>query len=134
MATVTVRNLDDEVRRLLRIRAAGNDRSMEAEIRDILTQSVTASPRSATRPRQARQDTSSSPSLERSELDLSVLTPRERTVSALVAQGLTNRQIAAELYLSERTVESHVSSVLSKFGLRSRAGVAALLATRGSGS
>lgn len=37
MAVVSVRNLDDEVKRLLKIRAAANDRSLEAEIRDILT-------------------------------------------------------------------------------------------------
>lgn len=40
MATITVRNLDDDVQRLLKQRAAANDRSMEAEVREILTESV----------------------------------------------------------------------------------------------
>ncbi len=40
MATITVRNLDDEVQRRLKQRAAANDRSMEAEVREILTMSV----------------------------------------------------------------------------------------------
>jgi plasmid stability protein len=40
MATITVRNLDPEVQRLLKRRAAANDRSMEAEAREILTASV----------------------------------------------------------------------------------------------
>jgi plasmid stability protein len=43
MATITVRNLDDEVQRLLKQRAAAHDRSMEAEVREILTESVRAS-------------------------------------------------------------------------------------------
>lgn len=48
-----------------------------------------------------------------------ILTPREREVAALVAEGSTNAQIAARLQLSERTVEKHVSSVLSKLELSS---------------
>lgn len=48
------------------------------------------------------------------------LTPRETDVLSLVAQGRSNRQIAAQLGLGVRTVESHVSSTLAKLGLRSR--------------
>lgn len=59
---------------------------------------------------------------------LARLTPREREVAALVAEGRTNAEIAAHLQLSERTVEKHVSSVLTKLGLSSRTGVVALLA------
>jgi DNA-binding CsgD family transcriptional regulator len=59
---------------------------------------------------------------------LARLTPREREVAALVAEGSTNALIAAQLRLSERTVEKHVSRVLSKLGLSSRTGVVALLA------
>ena len=65
---------------------------------------------------------------------LGALTPREREVAALVAGGRTNAQIAARLYLSERTVEKHVSSVLGKLGLSSRTGVVGLLARQGLGS
>ena len=59
---------------------------------------------------------------------LSALTPREREVAALVADGHTNAQIALRLHLSESTVEKHVSRVLAKLGLSSRAGVVRLLA------
>ena len=45
---------------------------------------------------------------------------REREVAALIGQGKTNGEIAAELVLSKRTVESHVSKILSKLGLTSR--------------
>ncbi|MBX9243546.1 response regulator transcription factor [Actinotalea ferrariae] len=49
------------------------------------------------------------------------LTTREAEVLRLVASGRTNRAIAAELWLSERTVAHHVSSILAKLGVRSRA-------------
>jgi non-specific serine/threonine protein kinase len=55
------------------------------------------------------------------------LTPREREVAALVARGLTSRQIAAELGLAERTVETHVNRVLHKLGLTSRTQIAVWL-------
>lgn len=48
------------------------------------------------------------------------LTPREEEVAALVAQGLTNRQIAARLVISESTAETHVSRIFRKLGLQSR--------------
>ncbi|MCJ7661803.1 MAG: helix-turn-helix transcriptional regulator, partial [Anaerolineales bacterium] len=48
------------------------------------------------------------------------LTGREREVAALIGQGKTNGEIATELILSKRTVETHVSHILSKLGLTSR--------------
>ncbi|OLT18323.1 DNA-binding response regulator [Pseudonocardia sp. CNS-139] len=60
---------------------------------------------------------------------LAALTGRERTILALVARGLSNRQIAAELYISERTARTHVSHVLTKLQLASRT-QAALVAIR----
>lgn len=52
------------------------------------------------------------------------LTRREREVAALLLQNRTNREIADELVIGERTVESHVSSILSKLGLTSRREIA----------
>ena len=48
------------------------------------------------------------------------LTPAERRVATLVAAGRTNREVAAALVLGERTVESHLTSIYSKLGVRSR--------------
>jgi DNA-binding NarL/FixJ family response regulator len=49
-----------------------------------------------------------------------VLSEREQEIALLAASGQTNPEIAAALYLSRKTVERHVSSVLGKLGLRSR--------------
>jgi DNA-binding CsgD family transcriptional regulator len=54
-----------------------------------------------------------------------LLTPREREVLALVADGLSDRQIAAKLVLSEHTVHRHMSNVLAKPGCTSRAAAVA---------
>ena len=53
----------------------------------------------------------------RSRLDL---TERERDVVALVAKGLTNREVAAELYMGDKTVEYHLRNVFAKLGVTSR--------------
>ncbi len=58
----------------------------------------------------------------------SPLTRREAEIAALVADGRTNREIAGSLYLSERTVEQHVRSILQKLTLPNRAAVAAWVA------
>jgi DNA-binding NarL/FixJ family response regulator len=62
-----------------------------------------------------------SPAPERPSADEAPhLTRREREVAALVARGVTSRQIAKELVLSERTVDNHVANILKKFSPLSR--------------
>lgn len=58
------------------------------------------------------------------------LTPREEEVAGLVANGLSNRQIADTLVLSERTVENHVAHIMGKLGFGSRAQIAAWVVGR----
>jgi len=60
---------------------------------------------------------------------LRALTAQERKILDLVADGKTNRQIAAELYLAEKTVKNYVSSMLAKLGLERRT-QAAVFATK----
>jgi DNA-binding NarL/FixJ family response regulator len=49
-----------------------------------------------------------------------VISPAEERVLAVLGQGASNREIASALYLSVRTVESHISSLLAKTGCRNR--------------
>ena len=61
------------------------------------------------------------------------LTPAQERVAALAARGATNREIAQTLYMSGRTVESHLTTVYRELGIRSRAQLAAALAATASG-
>jgi len=60
------------------------------------------------------------PSLTTVSADLSALTPRELEVLGLIARGLSNAELAAELTLSEATVKTHVARILTKLQLRDR--------------
>ena len=60
--------------------------------------------------------------------DTGTLTGREHEIALLVAQGQTNKQIAAHLVISPRTAEGHVQSILAKLGFTSRTQIAAAFA------
>jgi DNA-binding NarL/FixJ family response regulator len=60
--------------------------------------------------------------------ELSVLTPQEQKILMLVAEGKTNKEIAADVFLSDKTVKNYVSSILSKLNLERRAQAAAFVA------
>jgi len=59
------------------------------------------------------------------------LTPAEERVASLVAEGKTNKEVAAALYLSDRTVEGHLARIFGKLGIRQRTEIAGALQTRG---
>ena len=62
--------------------------------------------------------------------ELSSLSPQERKILTLVSEGKTNKEIAKEVYLSDKTVKNYVSSILSKLNLRRRSEAAAFIAGR----
>jgi DNA-binding CsgD family transcriptional regulator len=73
---------------------------------------------------------SAAPEQPSASIRADTLTRREQELAALVAQGLTNRQIASELSISEHTAATHVGRILKKLGLRSRAQIDSRLAER----
>jgi len=66
--------------------------------------------------------------------ELAQLTSQERKILLLVAEGKTNKEIAAEVFLSDKTVKNYVSSILAKLNLERRAQAAAYMAKLGGGS
>ena len=67
----------------------------------------------------------------RSGRDSAALTPREEEVALLVSRGLTNRQIASELSISEHTVATHIAKILKRLNLNSRSRLSAWMTERG---
>ncbi|NKQ51358.1 helix-turn-helix transcriptional regulator [Amycolatopsis sp. K13G38] len=61
----------------------------------------------------------------RADRGIAELTPQEEAVSELVARGLSNREVAAELFVSAKTVQYHLTRIYAKLGIRSRAELAA---------
>ena len=57
---------------------------------------------------------------------LGLLTPRETEILALIAEGMSNREIASALFLAEKTVKNNVSGILSKLGMQRRTQAAVL--------
>lgn len=70
------------------------------------------------------------PSPDTSRVRVATLTRREEEIADLVARGMTNRQIAAELTLSRHTVANHVARILSKLGVDSRSHITAWVVER----
>jgi DNA-binding NarL/FixJ family response regulator len=62
--------------------------------------------------------------------ELAALSDQEKKILGLIAEGKTNKEIAAEIYLSDKTVKNYVSSILSKLNLRRRSEAAAFIAER----
>jgi len=94
----------DELLRAVRVIAAGEALLAPSVTRRMIAEFVSRS----TTPR-------------RSADELSRLTPRETEVLRLLARGMSNAEIAAQLFVSEETVKTHVGKVFSKLGLRDRA-------------
>lgn len=121
---------DDKVLPALRAGAAGylskdvDPADLEAAIRTVHRGGTVLGP--AVAPRVLDQATTSPP---RDDDRLAELTPREREVLALLGQGMSNRQIAEALYVAEKTVKTHMSSILTKLRVTDRTR-AALYAVR----
>ncbi|MFC8799821.1 LuxR C-terminal-related transcriptional regulator [Promicromonospora sp. NPDC057138] len=99
----------------------------------VSTGSTTEAAGSSTGPAEAQGETAGDPAVGQEELCgqwNGLLTERELDVARLVVQGRTNRQVAASLYVSVRTVEVHLGRVFRKLGVRSRTELA-VLALRG---
>lgn len=62
--------------------------------------------------------------------ELALLSEQERKILDLIAEGMTNKEIAQEIYLSDKTVKNYVSSILSKLNLHRRSEAAAFIARR----
>ncbi len=92
--------------------AEGQAMTLHQAIEYALTPAEAASPQTERKKRRAGTHTE-------------LLTLREREVAALVARGLTNRDIAARLVVTERTAETHIQNILNKLGFTSRAQIAA---------
>ena len=73
------------------------------------------------------------PAASRHEVDRPTLSGREKQVLSMVVMGMSNKAIAAKLYLAESTVKCHLSSAFSKLGVRSRNEAADLILHSGSG-
>jgi DNA-binding CsgD family transcriptional regulator/tetratricopeptide (TPR) repeat protein len=71
------------------------------------------------------------PGVRRGPAPSAVFTPREAEVLALLAQGRTNRQVGAALYISEKTASVHVSNILAKLGANGRTEAVAIAASKG---
>jgi len=103
---------------------AAYDRGMELPAEDAVTYALQQPQQQPKKPPARLPENSRAPAMPGGGL----LTPRELQVARLVAGGRSNKQIAAELVISQRTAEGHVERILAKLGFTSRAQVAAWVA------
>src|SRR5919199_451812 len=87
--------------------------------------------RAADEPAPTTKVAAESPTALPAQGPLAWLTPREREVAGLLLRGMSNRQIAEDLVITERTAETHVCRILSKLGLDARAQIAAWVIDNG---
>jgi DNA-binding NarL/FixJ family response regulator len=105
----------DEVLRSIR-RAAAGQTALSADVALVVAEAMRANPESASFRRR-----------------LTRLTPRQREVLALLAEGRSNREIGNALFVSEGTIKNHVSQILDLLGVRDRTRLAVLVAKHGLG-
>lgn len=98
-------------------------------LRDVLA-SMPAEPSAVPRQAAGRCACERPESVAGSGTELGLLTRREAEIAELVARGKSNREIAAKLYVSSRTVETHVSHILAKLGVSTRVAIATALTER----
>lgn len=124
--------LDDYVHRALRAGAVGfllkdtEPRDLLGAVRTVVAGSAMLSPTVTKRLLTTFAETEQS-EVEKFRRRLDVLTAREHDVIRAVARGLSNAEIARELFMSEATVKAHVSRSLSKLGFRNRVQAAILV-------
>jgi DNA-binding NarL/FixJ family response regulator len=121
---VTTFNLDEYVLEALRAGAAGfmlKDAAPQALVEAVRTVAAGEALLAPKVTRQLIEHYVRRPTLDRALAgELQELTERELDVTRLVAGGMSNAEVAASLFLGEGTVKTHVTSILSKLGLRSR--------------
>ncbi len=131
VVVLTTFDLDEYVHPALRAGAVGfllkdaTASDMLAAVRSAANGDAMLSPKVTRRLLHQFTDSGSGPKVEASQR-LQVLTDKEREVLLAVARGRTNTDIAASLYLSEATVKTHVSRILSKLALTNRVQAAIL--------
>lgn len=120
---LTTFDLDESAARAIRVGASGfvlKDADPEFLLAAIRTVHAGTAVIAASATRELFEHFNDRPSPGAEPEEFSALTPREREIFQLTAQGLSNAEIARQEFLSEATVKTHVSRILGKLGLRDR--------------
>ena len=121
---LTTFDIDDYVYEALRIGASGfllKDAPADELVRAVRVVAAGEALLAPSIPRRLIREVTGRRARPRSDAAVETLTPREREVLDLVADGKSNQEIATDLFVAEQTVKTHVSSVLTKLSLRDRA-------------